>query len=113
MRESQLKHGVDRASAYQLVLHIMVGLLIIGFLCNLLVRPVAEKYWARSETPAIGGGHWNERGKEKLSADDRSGMADRLHPGRVGRLQHGTERNEALPLAEAIRRAKVVRMWPK
>jgi MFS family permease len=57
MRESQIKHGVDRASAYQLVLHIMVGLLVVGFLSNLLVRPVSEKYWAKSETPAAAGGH--------------------------------------------------------
>ncbi|TCK75293.1 L-lactate MFS transporter [Acidipila rosea] len=48
-RESQLAHGVDRATAYQTVLHIMAGLLVVGFLANLLVRPVAEKYWINNQ----------------------------------------------------------------
>lgn len=45
MREYQLAHGADKASAYQTVLQVMAGLLVIGFIANLLVRPVAEKYW--------------------------------------------------------------------
>jgi len=45
MREFQLEHGVDRAGAYQTVLHVMAALLMIGFVANLLVRPVAKKYW--------------------------------------------------------------------
>ena len=34
-------------SAYPLVLHVMAGLLVLGFVANLLVRPVAERYWMR------------------------------------------------------------------
>ena len=45
MREYQLQHGADKASAYQSVLHLMAGILVIGFVANLLVRPVAAKYW--------------------------------------------------------------------
>jgi MFS family permease len=45
MREYQLAHGVDKASAYQTVLQIMAVLLVIGFIANLLVRPVDKKYW--------------------------------------------------------------------
>jgi MFS family permease len=45
MREYQIAHGADKASAYQTVLHIMAALLVVGFVANLLVRPVAEKYW--------------------------------------------------------------------
>jgi MFS family permease len=45
MREYQLQHGADKASAYQGVLHVMAGLLVVGFVANLLVRPVAEKHW--------------------------------------------------------------------
>jgi MFS family permease len=45
MREYQLQHGADKASAYQSVLHVMAGLLVVGFVANLLVRPVAQKYW--------------------------------------------------------------------
>jgi MFS family permease len=45
MREYQLQHGADKASAYQGVLHVMAGLLVVGFIANLLVRPVAERHW--------------------------------------------------------------------
>jgi MFS family permease len=53
-REYQLQHGADKAGAYQSVLHIMAGLLVIGFVANLSVRPVAEKHWlpASPATPA-------------------------------------------------------------
>ena len=44
-REYQLQLGSDKAGAYQTVLHIMAGLLVVGFIANLLVKPVAEKYW--------------------------------------------------------------------
>ena len=43
--------GLNRMDGYRVVLHIMVGLLVLGFIANLLVRPVAEKFWLK-ETPA-------------------------------------------------------------
>jgi hypothetical protein len=45
MREYQIAHGADKASAYQTVLHVMAGLLVIGFMANFLVRSVDQKYW--------------------------------------------------------------------
>ena len=36
---------VAKIDAYPLILHIMSGLLVVGFVANLLVRPVDEKYW--------------------------------------------------------------------
>jgi len=46
-----LDHYVDnhmnKEDAYPLILHIMCGLLIVGFLANLMVRPVAEKFWLK------------------------------------------------------------------
>jgi MFS family permease len=45
MREHQIERGVDKAAAYQSVLHIMAFILLVGFAANLLVLPVAEKYW--------------------------------------------------------------------
>jgi MFS family permease len=44
-REYQLAHGATKASAYQGVLHIMTGLLLVGLVANFLVRPVAKKYY--------------------------------------------------------------------
>lgn len=43
--------GQDRMDGYRVVLHIMVGLLVAGFIANLLVRPVSEKYWMK-DVPA-------------------------------------------------------------
>jgi len=45
MREYQIAHGADKASAYQTVLHVMAALLVVGFVANFLVRPVDQKYW--------------------------------------------------------------------
>ncbi|WP_165671990.1 OFA family MFS transporter [Metapseudomonas otitidis] len=45
IREYQLSVGVERAAAYDITLYILAGLLVLGFLCNLLVRPVAPKYF--------------------------------------------------------------------
>ena len=54
MREYQLEHGVDRAGAYQTVLHVMAVLLVVGFVANLLVRPVAQKYWLSEGKQEVG-----------------------------------------------------------
>ncbi|MDR2306793.1 MAG: OFA family MFS transporter [Paucimonas sp.] len=45
LREAQLAAGVERAAAYDMTLYILAGLLVLGFICNLLVRPVADKHF--------------------------------------------------------------------
>jgi MFS family permease len=37
-------HGVPRAEAYNLTMYLMAGLLLAGFMCNLLVHPVDERH---------------------------------------------------------------------
>jgi len=64
--ENQRESGVTGAAAYRPSLLVMVGLLGLGFLANLLVRPVAEKYHeaapeaypeaVQPEPAAVGGG---------------------------------------------------------
>ena len=49
IREYQLSHGVPRAQAYSITMYILAGLLAVAFVCNLLIRPVAEKNYM---TPA-------------------------------------------------------------
>jgi MFS family permease len=44
VRAYQVAHGVAGADAYTMTLHIMAGLLVIGFICNLLVSRVHEKH---------------------------------------------------------------------
>jgi MFS family permease len=45
MREYQLEHGVPRAQVYDITAYILCGLLVIGFICNWLVKPVADKHF--------------------------------------------------------------------
>jgi MFS family permease len=45
MREYQLDHGVPRAQVYDITAYILCGLLAIGFICNLMIKPVNEKYF--------------------------------------------------------------------
>jgi len=49
IREYQLAHGVPREAAYNQTMYILAGLLGAGFLCNLLVRPVAARYFMTDE----------------------------------------------------------------
>ena len=44
IREYQLAQGVAKADAYSVAIYIMVAVLSVGFLCNLLTSPVAEKH---------------------------------------------------------------------
>ncbi|WP_353063037.1 OFA family MFS transporter [Tunturibacter psychrotolerans] len=45
-----VENHMNKEDAYPLILHIMSCLLVVGFLANLMVRPVAEKYWVKDKT---------------------------------------------------------------
>jgi MFS family permease len=40
-----VENKLPKQDAYPLILHIMCGLLVVGFMANLLVRPVDQKHW--------------------------------------------------------------------
>jgi hypothetical protein len=42
--EYQLKHGVAEANKYNFTMYLMAGLLLIGAVCYLMVKPVDAKY---------------------------------------------------------------------
>lgn len=44
IREFQINHGIPKAQAYTVTMYIMVGVLIIGFIANLLISEVHRKY---------------------------------------------------------------------
>ena len=44
IREYQIGHGVARADAYNVTMYLMAGILLVGFFCNLMIRPVHEKH---------------------------------------------------------------------
>jgi len=55
LRASQIADGVPKADAYDVSMHLMAGFLVVGFLCNLFVRPVAERYHFRASASPTDG----------------------------------------------------------
>jgi MFS family permease len=49
VREYQIAHGVPKAHAYDAVMYMLVGLLVLGVICNLFVRPLSDKYFMTDE----------------------------------------------------------------
>jgi MFS family permease len=49
IREYQIDRGVPNAQAYNVTMYVLAGLLVIGFLCNLAVRPVHERHYMTSD----------------------------------------------------------------
>lgn len=56
IREFQIEQGIARADAYNVTMYIMAGILCLGFICNLMVRPVHEKHHMRHEETDEEGG---------------------------------------------------------
>jgi MFS family permease len=86
IREYQLEHGVARADAYTITMYILAGLLVLGFVCNWLVKSVAEQHYMTDE----------ELAEEKKVSDD-------MH-------QHFVKDVEALA-EEASHSGKVALAW--
>ena len=66
MRDYQLGLGIPRDQIYNQTMYILVGFLVIGFICNLLIRPLNSK-WFMSET---------ELAEEKRLAHERAVASD-------------------------------------
>jgi hypothetical protein len=44
-RQSQLDAGVPKPQVYNTIMYTLAALLALGFICNLLIRPVAAKHY--------------------------------------------------------------------
>jgi MFS family permease len=49
IREAQIAAGVPRDSAYDFTMYILAGMLVLGLLCNSLVRPLDERWFMKPE----------------------------------------------------------------
>jgi len=49
IREAQISAGVPRAQVYDFTMYILASFLVLGLIANLLVRPVAEKWYMSKE----------------------------------------------------------------
>jgi MFS family permease len=47
IRQFQIDHGVAKAQAYSITMYIMCGLLLVGFISNLAIRPVDQQHHFR------------------------------------------------------------------
>jgi MFS family permease len=66
MREYQLGLGIPREQVYNQTMYILVGMLAIGLVCNLMVRPLADK-WFMTDA---------ELAEEKRLAHERASAAE-------------------------------------
>jgi hypothetical protein len=44
IRQYQIDHGIPKAQAYNTTMYIMAGLLVIGFICNFMIKAVNARY---------------------------------------------------------------------
>jgi MFS family permease len=74
MRDYQLGLGLPREQVYNQTMYILVGMLVVGLVCNLLVKPVADKHFMTPEELA----HEKKLAHEKAAASEvgSSGVVD-------------------------------------
>ena len=87
IREAQLAAGVPRAHLYDYTLYILAGMLVVGLICNWLVKPVDPKWYMSPEEVA------------KLQAATRRAARRRARSGSaraasIGRPQHSGPSSE-------------------
>ncbi|MDD1618766.1 MAG: OFA family MFS transporter [Methylococcaceae bacterium] len=73
MRDYQLSLGLPRAQVYNQTMMILAGLLMIGLMCNLLIRPVADKWFMTAEELAEEKRH----ARELIAEDEVHSSADK------------------------------------
>jgi MFS family permease len=49
IRQRQIDSGVPPADAYNTTMYVLAGLLVVGFLSNLMVRPLPDRYFMTEE----------------------------------------------------------------
>lgn len=49
IRQYQIEHGVPKAQAYNTTMYIMAGLLVIGLICNAMIKAVHERYHMKAD----------------------------------------------------------------
>ena len=73
MREYQLGLGIPREQVYNQTMYILVGMLVVGLICNLMVKPLNDKWFMSADELA----HEKRLAHEKAAAAEvvRSGDA--------------------------------------
>lgn len=95
MRDYQLGLGIAREQVYNQTMYILVCMLVVGLVCNLLLRPVAPRHFMSSA----------ELAEEKRLAHDRALAAD------VGRGSAGFQRSSPALLCFAWAAVAIPLAW--
>jgi MFS family permease len=53
IREYQIDHGVPKAQAYNVTMYVMAGLLVIGFICNLMIKAVDRRFHMKPDHESL------------------------------------------------------------
>ncbi len=77
LRDYQLAHGAAKADAYNVTMYVLAGMLVIGLICNLLIKPVAAHHFMSEE----------ELNTERRLAHERAQRAEQA----LGRASSGQE----------------------
>jgi MFS family permease len=70
IREYQLAAGVPKAQVYDVTMYVLSGLIVLGLVCNLLVRPIAAKYFMSESELAAEKQLAHERDQAAQSGND-------------------------------------------
>ena len=49
VREAQIAAGVPRQQVYDFTMYILAGMLVAGFICNMMVKPLADHWFMKPE----------------------------------------------------------------
>ncbi len=79
MREYQLGLGMPPSQVYNTTMYILAGMLVLGLICNLLVRPLAPKHFMTPDELA----REKQLAHEKVGADGKS-LTDPAEMARIG-----------------------------
>ncbi|MFC5583551.1 OFA family MFS transporter [Nitratireductor kimnyeongensis] len=52
IREAQLNAGIPREQVYDFTMYILAGMLLLGLICNMLVKPLSDKWYMSEEEVA-------------------------------------------------------------
>jgi len=80
MRDYQLSLGMERSQVYNTTMYILAGMLILGLICNLLVRPLNPKHFMTDEELA----HEKQLAHEKVGSNGNAASLPREEMDRIG-----------------------------
>ncbi len=80
LREYQLSQNVEKAHLYDMTMYVLASLLVVGFICNVLVRPVLAKHHMSDEEHQIQKAHMNKSAGKLAHASGEAAIGAASHP---------------------------------